>query len=96
MPWYARTAAFFVLGYALSPIDLIPDFLPVVGYLDDLILLPWGVALVIRLVPADVMEESRRQAIERLSGIKFPRWPSLLLLTAFWLTAAVAVFMIFR
>ena len=51
-----------MVGYALSPIDLIPDFIPVLGYLDDLILIPLGIMLVIRLVPADVLAECRHQA----------------------------------
>ena len=58
-PWYAKTLAAGVVGYALSPIDLIPDFIPVLGYLDDLILVPAGIWLVIRLVPPAVMDENR-------------------------------------
>lgn len=61
-PWYARLLALVVAAYALSPIDLIPDFIPVLGYLDDLVLLPLGILLVIRLVPADVITESRALA----------------------------------
>ncbi len=58
-PWYARVLAIAVIAYALSPIDLIPDFIPVLGYLDDLILVPVGIALVIRLIPAEVMADAR-------------------------------------
>jgi len=58
-PWYARVLAVAVIAYALSPIDLIPDFIPVLGYLDDLLLVPAGIALVIRLIPAEVMAEAR-------------------------------------
>ena len=58
-PWYARVLAVAVIAYALSPIDLIPDFIPVLGYLDDLILVPAGIALVIRLIPAEVMADAR-------------------------------------
>jgi uncharacterized membrane protein YkvA (DUF1232 family) len=61
-PWYAKALAIVVAGYALSPIDLIPDFIPVVGYLDDVILVPLGIWLVIRLIPADVMAEHRALA----------------------------------
>lgn len=60
-PWYAKAVAACVVAYALSPIGLIPDFIPVLGYLDDLILIPLGIALVIRLVPGPIMEECRRQ-----------------------------------
>jgi uncharacterized membrane protein YkvA (DUF1232 family) len=59
VPWYAKALAIFVTGYALSPIDLIPDFIPVLGYLDDVILVPAGMWLVIRLIPADVLAEKR-------------------------------------
>ncbi len=58
-PWYARVLAVAVIAYALSPIDLIPDFIPILGYLDDLILVPAGIALVIRLIPAEVMADAR-------------------------------------
>ncbi|RPH62245.1 MAG: DUF1232 domain-containing protein [Chloroflexi bacterium] len=61
-PWYAKAWALVVVAYALSPIDLIPDFIPLLGYLDDLILLPLGVALAIKLIPAGVMEEARLTA----------------------------------
>jgi uncharacterized membrane protein YkvA (DUF1232 family) len=62
VPWYAKALALIVAGYALSPIDLIPDFIPILGYLDDVILVPAGICLVIRLIPADVMAEHRALA----------------------------------
>jgi uncharacterized membrane protein YkvA (DUF1232 family) len=62
VPWYAKTLAALVAGYALSPIDLIPDFIPVVGYLDDVILVPLGIMAVIRLIPPEVMAEHRDMA----------------------------------
>src|ERR1700755_2457985 len=62
VPWYAKALALVVAGYALSPIDLIPDFIPVLGYLDDLILLPAGIWLAIRLLPPQVMAEHRALA----------------------------------
>ena len=58
-PWYAKALALAVAAYALSPIDLIPDFIPVLGLLDDLIIVPLGIALALRLIPADVMAEHR-------------------------------------
>ena len=61
-PWYARALALAVAGYALSPIDLIPDFIPVLGLLDDIVLVPLGIFVVIRLIPADVMAEHRAAA----------------------------------
>jgi uncharacterized membrane protein YkvA (DUF1232 family) len=62
VPWHAKALAAVVAGYALSPIDLIPDFIPVLGYLDDLILVPAGIWLVIHLIPAEIMEEHRTLA----------------------------------
>lgn len=58
-PWYAKILAALVLAYAFSPIDLIPDFIPVLGYLDDLILVPAGIALAVKLIPPEVMDEAR-------------------------------------
>lgn len=63
-PLYVRLFALFIAAYAFSPIDLIPDFIPVVGYLDDLILIPLGVALVIRLIPEEVLVSASKQAEE--------------------------------
>jgi uncharacterized membrane protein YkvA (DUF1232 family) len=61
-PWYAKVLAVFIVGYALSPIDLIPDFIPVIGYLDDLIIVPAGIALLLRMIPTGVLQESRIRA----------------------------------
>lgn len=62
LPWHVRLLAMAVAAYALSPIDLIPDFIPVLGHLDDLVLIPMGVALVIRLTPAHITADARRRA----------------------------------
>ena len=61
-PWYAKAIAGFVAAYALSPIDLIPDFVPVLGYLDDLLIIPAGIALCVRLIPEPVMQDCRSRA----------------------------------
>lgn len=61
-PWYAKALAMCVAGYALSPIDLIPDFIPVIGYLDDAILVPLGVLAVVKMIPPEVMAEHREAA----------------------------------
>lgn len=58
-PWFAKALALVLAAYAVSPIDLIPDFIPVLGYLDDLVLVPLGIMLVVRLIPPEVMEEHR-------------------------------------
>jgi uncharacterized membrane protein YkvA (DUF1232 family) len=65
VPWYAKCVAAGVAAYALSPIDLIPDFVPVLGYLDDLIIVPAGIVLTVKLIPADLMEEFRAEAARR-------------------------------
>lgn len=62
VPWYAKAIALAVAAYALSPIDLIPDFIPVLGYVDDLVLVPLGILLAIRLIPAEVLAEHRASA----------------------------------
>lgn len=59
VPWYAKALAILVAGYALSPIDLIPDFIPILGYLDDVIIVPLGVLAVVKLIPKDIMQEHR-------------------------------------
>jgi uncharacterized membrane protein YkvA (DUF1232 family) len=62
VPWYARVFAALVVGYAFSPIDLIPDAIPVLGYLDDLLIVPLGIALAIRMIPLPVLAECREEA----------------------------------
>jgi uncharacterized membrane protein YkvA (DUF1232 family) len=64
MPWYAKALAGIIAAYAFSPIDLIPDFIPVLGYADDLLLLPLGIMLAVYLIPREVMEEQRVRAQE--------------------------------
>jgi uncharacterized membrane protein YkvA (DUF1232 family) len=71
-PWYAKVLAALVAAYAFSPVDLIPDFIPVFGYLDDLILVPAGIALVVKLIPAVVMTDAREKA--RLQSEKPVNW----------------------
>lgn len=69
-PWYAKALTGVVVAYAFSPIDLIPDFIPILGYLDDLVLIPLGVALVMKMIPGDVMEDCREQARMEMGGEK--------------------------
>src|SRR4026207_351854 len=64
-PWYAKALIFFVVAHTFSPIDLIPDFIPVLGYLDDLIITPGGIWLAVRLIPAEVLAEARATAAIR-------------------------------
>lgn len=67
-PWYAKALIFFVVAHTFSPIDLIPDFIPVLGYLDDLIITPGGLWLAVKLIPPGVMEEARSAAAVRGPG----------------------------
>lgn len=95
-PWYAKAVAIVVVGYALSPIDLIPDFVPVFGYLDDVILVPLGVALVIKLMPCDVFELCRQEAAQNLLNIKPKSWFAAVVIIAIWLLVAYGLFNVFR
>ena len=89
VPWYAKALVGLIVAYALSPIDLIPDFIPVLGYLDDLVLLPAGIALAARLIPKEVLEEHRVEARRRL-GERDPRSRlGAILVIAVWAVLAV-------
>ncbi len=93
VPWYARLFGAIVVAYAFSPIDLIPDFIPILGYLDDLILLPLGIALAIRMIPKSVMEECYVKAADMLSKGKRKNWIVGGIIVALWITAFLLVLM---
>ena len=93
VPWLAKVVAVGVVTYALSPIDLIPDFIPVLGYLDDAILVPLGILLAVRLVPGDVMDDLRAKS-DRLAALPRSRagaiavvgiWAAALAAIAWWI-----------
>ncbi len=84
-PWPVRILALLVAAYALSPIDLVPDFIPVVGYLDDLLLVPLGLALVVRLTPIEVLESARERA--RQASGKPVSWPAAAFIVVVWSVA---------
>jgi len=73
-PLYAKIFVAIIVGYALSPIDLIPDFVPVLGYLDDVILLPLGIALAVKLIPEDVLTACRKEAQNNPPAMKPKIW----------------------
>ena len=91
VPWYAKGLALIVVGYALSPIDLIPDFIPLLGYVDDLILIPLGFMLVIRMIPDDVLAECRRQSREAVGSATRAGKVAAALIVGVWIIAAVLI-----
>src|SRR6188768_1298005 len=90
-PWYARVLTAGVVAYAFSPIDLIPDFIPVLGYLDDLVLVPLGIWLALKLVPTEVMAECRLRAAEAIrEGKPVNRAAAVVIISIWLLVAALA------
>lgn len=85
VPWYAKLFTMLVVAYAFSPIDLIPDFIPILGYLDDLILVPLGVYWALKLIPEEVIEDCKRK-IEGQSSMNKPKnWITGFLIISIWL-----------
>lgn len=96
-PWLARALAAILTAYALSPIDLIPDFIPVLGYLDDLIIVPVGIWLLLKIIPEQVLKECRNQADEWFhQDPQKPRsWVGLVIILGLWGFAAWAAYAVF-
>ena len=86
-PWYAKGLALLTVAYALSPVDLIPDFIPVLGYLDDLIILPVLVALTVKCIPADVFAQYRERARDMWADGKEQRWYYAVPIILIWILA---------
>jgi uncharacterized membrane protein YkvA (DUF1232 family) len=84
-PWYARVAAILVIAYALSPIDLIPDFIPVLGYLDDLVILPLGIFIANKLIPAEIMVSAREKAVTSSQALPTGTTWGILIVVFLWL-----------
>jgi uncharacterized membrane protein YkvA (DUF1232 family) len=91
-PWYARAFVAVIVAYILSPVDLIPDFIPVLGYLDDLLILPAGIYLTLKMVPRDVMEEHRMKAV-KLPIAGRSRWIAAAIIVIVWLLVIYLVVM---
>ncbi len=89
-PWYAKILAGITLAYALSPIDLIPDFIPILGYLDDVIILPALIALTIKMIPAGVFEECRIKAEEIWENGKPKKWYYAIPILVVWIIIIIA------
>ena len=97
VPWYAKVLTACVVAYAFSPIDLIPDFIPILGYLDDLVLVPLGIVLALKMIPPAVLEECREQATRTLSDEKPRNWIAGGIIIAVWLfLVALAAFLLVR
>lgn len=88
-PWYAKAVAGFAIAYALSPLDLIPDFIPVLGYLDDLIILPLLIFLAIRLIPGRIMEECQFEAKQNLLQSNIKKWYFAVPVVLIWILAVI-------
>jgi uncharacterized membrane protein YkvA (DUF1232 family) len=95
VPWFARVFAAIVVGYAFSPIDLIPDPVPVLGYLDDLILIPLGVALAIKMIPPAVLAECREKARDAKDR-PVSKMAAVVVVAAWIAMAALAVWLVAR
>jgi uncharacterized membrane protein YkvA (DUF1232 family) len=89
VPWYAKAVAICVVAYAFSPIDLIPDFIPVLGYLDDLLLIPLGISLALKLIPSIVIEENRAKAEGLRKNGKPKNWFVGFLFIFIWIIFAI-------
>jgi len=89
VPWYARLFAGFVVAYALSPIDLIPDVIPIFGYLDDLVLVPLGIILVLKMIPPAVLAECREKAEAAMNQGKPTSRIGAIAIVAIWLLLGI-------
>jgi len=93
-PWYVKALIFFVVAHTFSPIDLIPDFIPVLGYLDDLVITPGGIWLAVRLIPSEVMEEARATVATRDVDRSVGKVGAVIIILS-WIIAVVGVIYLF-
>jgi uncharacterized membrane protein YkvA (DUF1232 family) len=89
-PWYVKALVFFVVAHTFSPIDLIPDFIPIIGYLDDLIITPGGIWLAVRLIPAEVLESARGMAASQEVDDRVGILGAVIVILV-WIAAAIGV-----
>ncbi|WP_423800965.1 YkvA family protein [Neobacillus sp. SAB-20_R2A] len=92
VPWYAKLLAICVVAYAFSPIDLIPDFIPILGYLDDIILVPLGIKLALKMIPKDVVHDCELKAQEMMTNGKPKNWIAGSIILAIWLIILIWIF----
>ncbi len=95
-PWYAKALVVSVVGYALSPIDLVPDFIPILGYLDDLIIISLGIGLAVRLIPRDVLDDCRRHAPATMDIAVRAAAIAAGVIVLLWVVLALAVILILK
>jgi len=95
-PWYVKALIFFVVAHTLSPIDLIPDFIPILGYLDDLIITPGGLWLAVRLIPSEVMEQARAEAATRDLDRSLGKVGAVLIVLLWLISAGLVIFLFLR
>ena len=91
-PWYARLFAVAVVAYAFSPIDLIPDFIPILGHLDDLIIIPVGISITLRMIPPNILAECQEKAQQTVEGGKPTNWAAACVIIAAWLLVIALTF----
>jgi uncharacterized membrane protein YkvA (DUF1232 family) len=96
VPWYAKALVAFVVAHTFSPIDLIPDFIPVLGVLDDLIVAPLGIALAVKMIPEPVMIECRQRARETMAGETPSSRAGAVIVVGIWLLTALLVVMLVK
>jgi len=96
VPWYSKLLIMLTVAYALSPLDLIPDFIPVLGLLDDLVILPLGILLSIRTIPKEILEECRQRAREPVKDLRLRRTGLALVLGTWLLILAIIAVIILR
>jgi uncharacterized membrane protein YkvA (DUF1232 family) len=89
--WYAKAFAIIVVGYAMSPIDLIPDFIPILGYLDDLILIPLGIKIALKLIPKNIMEDCRKEAEVIFQNKKINNWVAAAIVILIWIVLILII-----
>ena len=94
VPLYVKILMLLIIAYALSPVDIVPDFIPVLGYVDDLIILPLGIYLVLKLIPEDVKAEYREKAGTQLPGGNL-KWVGLAMIILVWLLVAFWIIVVF-
>ncbi len=91
VPLLAKLLIIIVVGYALSPLDLIPDFIPVLGYLDDLVLIPLGIWLALRMIPVNILDECRMEAQDNLAVGKPVSWTAGIIVIMVWIVVIIAI-----